>query len=78
MYGASLEKHASALAHHLYQAGTASDSEKTSTYLLLAADQARAAAAHEESLAHLDSALSLWEGEATAGWRTSSGGVRRC
>jgi tetratricopeptide (TPR) repeat protein/tRNA A-37 threonylcarbamoyl transferase component Bud32 len=63
VYAASLEKHASALAHHLYQAGTAADLEKTSTYLLLAAGQARAAAAHEESLAHLDNALSLREGE---------------
>jgi predicted ATPase len=63
VYAASVEKHASALAHHLYQAGTAADEAKTSTYLLIASDQARAAAAHEESLAHLDNALSLWEGE---------------
>ncbi len=63
VYAASIEKHASALAHHLYQAGTAADEAKTSAYLLIASDQARAAAAHEESLAHLDNALSLWEGE---------------
>jgi len=62
VYDASLEKHASTLAHHLYQAGTAADSEKTSKYLLIAAEQARAAAAYEESLANLDRALSLWEG----------------
>jgi tetratricopeptide (TPR) repeat protein len=63
VYAASVEKHASALAHHLYQAGTAADVEKTTVYLLLAADQARAAAAHEESLALVDHALSLYEGE---------------
>jgi eukaryotic-like serine/threonine-protein kinase len=63
VYAASLEKHASTLAHHLYQAGAAADSEKTSKHLLVAAEQARAAAAYEESLAHLDRALSLWEGE---------------
>src|SRR4029434_8743340 len=63
VYAASLEKHASTLAHHLYQAGTAADSEKTSKHLLIAAEQARSAAAYEESLAHLDRALSLWEGD---------------
>jgi len=62
-YGTSLEKQASALAHHLYQAGTAVNEEKTIRYLLLAADQARASAAHEESLELLDRALSLCEGE---------------
>src|SRR5262249_9554662 len=59
----SMEKQASPLAHHLYQAGTASDAEKTMHYLLLAADQARAAAAHEEALSLLDNALSLWEAD---------------
>jgi tetratricopeptide (TPR) repeat protein len=63
IYASSIEKHASALAHHLYQAGTAADEEKTSAYLLIASDQARAAAAHEESLVHLENALSLWEGD---------------
>ncbi|HET9372959.1 MAG TPA: protein kinase, partial [Vicinamibacterales bacterium] len=62
----ALEPHVSALAHHLYQAGAASDPAKTSDCLARAADQARAAAAHEEGLAHLDNALSLWEGEETA------------
>jgi len=63
VYEASLEKHAPALAYHLYQAGAAAEAEKTSTYLLLASDQARAAAAHEDSLARLDDALSLWQGK---------------
>ena len=66
VYAASLEKHASALAHHLYQAGAAADAGKTTKYLMLAAAQARAAAGFEEALAHLDSALSLWEGERNA------------
>jgi tetratricopeptide (TPR) repeat protein len=65
VYAASLESHASALAHHLYQAGVAADPEKTTTYLLIAARRAREAAAHEEALAHLDNALSLWEGESS-------------
>jgi serine/threonine protein kinase/tetratricopeptide (TPR) repeat protein len=64
VYATHLEAQASALAHHLYQAGSAADPEKTTTYLELAARQARDATAHEEALAHLDKALSLWEGEA--------------
>ena len=40
--------------------------EKTARYLMLAAAQARAAAGFEEALAHLDNALSLWEGERNA------------
>ena len=63
VYAANLEAQASALAHHLYHAGAAADPEKTTTYLMLAAKQARAGAAHEEALAHLENALSLWEGE---------------
>jgi tetratricopeptide (TPR) repeat protein len=63
LYAASLESHASSLAHHLYQAGAAADPEKTAAYLLLAARQARAGAAHEEALAHLENALAVCEGE---------------
>ncbi|MBY0508482.1 MAG: protein kinase [Bryobacteraceae bacterium] len=63
VYASNLEAHASPLAHHLYQAGAAVDPEKTSTYLELAARKARAGAAHEEALAHIENALSLWEGE---------------
>jgi tetratricopeptide (TPR) repeat protein len=65
VYAASLDGHISALAHHLYKAGAASDSAKTADVLIRAADQARASAAHEEALAHLDNALSVWEGEPT-------------
>jgi predicted ATPase len=63
VYSANLEARASALAHHLYQAGAAADPEKTTTYLMLAARQARAGAAHEEALAHLENALAVCEGE---------------
>ena len=63
VYSANLEAQASALAHHLYQAGAMADPEKTWTFLMLAARQARAGSAHEEALGHLDRALSLWEGE---------------
>ena len=44
--------------------------------LLLAAEQARAAAAHEESLARLDDALSLLEGETDISSPTFMRGVR--
>jgi tetratricopeptide (TPR) repeat protein/tRNA A-37 threonylcarbamoyl transferase component Bud32 len=76
VYATSREKQAPALAHHLYQAGTASDAEKTNQYLLLAADQARTAAAYEESLGYLDKALSLREGE-VAGSRVADLHARR-
>ena len=66
VYAGSLEKQASALAHHLYQAGAAADPGKTTDYLLMAAAQARASAGFEEALTHLDSALSLGEGERNA------------
>jgi tetratricopeptide (TPR) repeat protein len=66
LYPAALESHVSALAHHLYQAGAASDPDKTIDYLIRAADQARAGAAHEEALTCVDNALSLWEGPDTA------------
>jgi tetratricopeptide (TPR) repeat protein len=63
VYAGALDKHVSALAHHLYQAGAGADAEKTTLYLLKAADEARAAAAHEDNLHLVDRAMSLWEGE---------------
>jgi tetratricopeptide (TPR) repeat protein len=63
---ASPEQQASALAHHLYQAGAAADAERTTKYLMLAAAQARAASGFEEALTHLDNALSLWDGDRNA------------
>jgi serine/threonine protein kinase/tetratricopeptide (TPR) repeat protein len=61
VYGGRLEGQASQLAYHLYRAGSVADPEKTTTYLLMAARQARAGSAHEEALENLDRALSLWE-----------------
>src|SRR5688572_17242840 len=66
VYAASLDKHASAMAHHLYQAGAASDPEKTSKYLLSAADEARVASAPEDALKFIDQALSLWDDDRSA------------
>lgn len=63
VYAANPDAQASALAHHFYQAGAAADPEKATHYLALAAQKARAGAAHEEALAHLENALSVWEGE---------------
>jgi predicted ATPase len=63
LYAANLAKHVSALAHHFYQAGTGADVDKTTRYLIQAADQARETAGHEESLGYLDNARSLWEGD---------------
>lgn len=66
VYAGSLEKHSSAMAHHLYQAGAASDPEKTTKYLLSAADEARAASAPEDALKFIDQALSLWDDDRSA------------
>jgi hypothetical protein len=66
LYASHLTKHVSALAHHLYQAGAGADVEKTTDYLLQAADQARATAGHEEALGYLDNAMGLWEGDQSA------------
>src|SRR5262249_59189312 len=63
IYGVEVESQTPALAHHLYQAGAAADSNKAIKYLMLAAKLASAGAAYEEALAHLDNALSLIEGE---------------
>jgi tetratricopeptide (TPR) repeat protein len=62
-YASALDKHVSALAHHLYQAGAGADPEKTTLYLVRAADEARAAAAHEDALRLVDQAISIWEDE---------------
>lgn len=61
LYAFNLESRASALAHHLYQAGTAADPGKTITFLLMAARRATVGAAHEEALAKIEIALSLLE-----------------
>ncbi len=55
----SLESHASVLAHHLYQAGAAADTERTARFLLLAGRRALGAGAFEETLEITDNLLGL-------------------
>jgi tetratricopeptide (TPR) repeat protein len=52
---------ATAIAHHLYQAGAAADIDKTVGYLMIAARLASGGAAHEEALSSAEKALSLVE-----------------
>ena len=80
VYSGALDRHASTLAHHLYQAGTAADRLKTTEWLRKASSQARLASGFEEALAALDDALSLWEGESNetvAGLHAERGAVLR-
>lgn len=58
-YATSIDAHVSALAYHLYQAGSSVDQEKTIHFLSEAARQASGAVAYEEALDHLDNAVSL-------------------
>lgn len=67
VYSANIDAHVSALAHHLYQAGSSVEQEKAIHFLSEAARQASLAAAHEEALHHLDNAISLLDEERTAG-----------
>ncbi len=66
VYASTIDAHASALAHHLFQAGSSADPEKAIHFLSEAARQASKAAAHEEALDHLDKAVSLLDNERTA------------
>jgi class 3 adenylate cyclase/tetratricopeptide (TPR) repeat protein len=59
VYARALEEHVADLAHHLYQAGSAADPQKTAHYLALAAERAFRAAAFEDALRHYESAVSL-------------------
>jgi tetratricopeptide (TPR) repeat protein/tRNA A-37 threonylcarbamoyl transferase component Bud32 len=56
---ASLESHASVLAHHLYQAGAAADVQRTARFLMLAGRRAIAAGAFEETLETFDRLIGL-------------------
>ena len=58
-YAGDLEKHAPALAHHLYEAGARVDEEKTVRVLTLAGDQALESGGFEEALRSFELALSL-------------------
>ena len=63
VFGAHVERHASDVAHHLYQAGTAADPEKTARFLTLAGDQALDARAFDEALRQFNDALSIRDEE---------------
>jgi len=65
VYGANIHAHVPALAHHLYQAGSSIDQDKSIHFLSEAARQASLAAAHEDALDHLNKAVSLLENERT-------------
>jgi tetratricopeptide (TPR) repeat protein len=56
---ASLDSHASVLAHHLFQAGAAAETDRTARFLLLAGRRALAAGAFEETLEVFDNLLGL-------------------
>lgn len=58
VYAGREAQHASALAYHYFQAGSA-DEEKTTHYLLLAGQQALAAGAFDEALGQAERALSV-------------------
>jgi tetratricopeptide (TPR) repeat protein len=56
---AGLEDKVNDLAHHLWQAGSTADPEKTIKYLLMAASQARAKSAYEVGISYFQDALEL-------------------
>ena len=57
--GARAAGRASDIAHHLYQAGTAADPNKTAHYLTLAAEQACTSSAYTEALAQVERAATI-------------------
>ena len=61
--GSNPERHASDLAHHLFQAGTAADADKTVRFLTMAGDQAQSAGAFDEALRQFNDALLIQEGD---------------
>jgi hypothetical protein len=63
VYGKTLKEHASEVANHLYQAGTAAAPARTASYLAQAARNALALGAFEEVLRMVESALQLLPAE---------------
>ena len=61
VYGDRVERHASDVAQHLYQAGVAADPGKTERFLTLAGGQALAAGAFDEALRQYTDALAVQE-----------------
>jgi len=65
LYGPSQEAHASELAYHFGEAAPSTGNHKFARYSLIAGEQALAAYAHEEALAHFQRALAAKEGQPT-------------
>jgi ATP/maltotriose-dependent transcriptional regulator MalT len=63
VYGKSANERAGEIGYHLYQAGTAADPVRTSTYLAQAAKNALAVGAFEEVLRLIESTLLLLPGD---------------
>jgi tetratricopeptide (TPR) repeat protein len=63
LYGKTAKDHASEIAFHLYQAGTAAAAVRTSSFLAQAAKNALAVGAFEEVLRTVESALVLLPGD---------------
>jgi hypothetical protein len=61
VYAGRETQHASELAYHFFQSGSASDEEKTTRYLLLASQQAVTAGAFDEALAQVERAFSVMD-----------------
>ena len=61
LYGDQVDRHASVVAQHLYQAGMGADPDKTVRFLTLAGDQSLDAGAFDEALRLFTEALSICE-----------------
>ena len=59
VHGAKVDRYASDVGRHLFQAGAAANPEKTVRFLALAGDQALEAGAFDEALRQFDDALSV-------------------
>ena len=65
VYGKTAKDHAAEIANHLYQAGTAADAMRTSSFLAQAAKNALAVGAYEEVLRLIESTLMLLPADKT-------------
>ena len=63
LHGANVDRHASDVAQHLYQAGVAADPEKTVRFLTLAGEQSLEAGAFDETLRQFTDAVAIQEDE---------------
>jgi pilus assembly protein CpaF len=65
VYGKSAPERAGEIGHHLYQAGTAADPVRTSSFLAMAARNAVSVGAFEEVMRLIDATLTLLPGDMT-------------